>query len=152
MLKKSAFYVLLVSVVWVLMLTSTLFAPSGEVIQMGLVQVRASKTGKEYVDPALGKLGPRLKKRFPHKSFKKISSTARSGTLGSSVKFTLVGGMELSIKLKSKSKKAVKITAVVKKDARAILNVNLRMIKGRYILLVVPLADGDTLILAIKFS
>ena len=93
MLKKSAFYVFLASAVWVLMLTSTLLAPSGEAIQMGLVQVRASKTGKEYVDPALGSLGPRLKKRFPHKSFKKINSTVKPGRLGGSVKFTLVEGM-----------------------------------------------------------
>ena len=116
-----------------------------------MVQVRASNNGGDYVDPALGALGKRLKSTYPYRNYKKVGSSSKSAQTGGPLQFPLTGGMQLSLKLTGYAAPVVSIQAVVSKGAEQMTSTNLRVAKGGTVIISVPLGE-DRLILAITVT
>ena len=119
-----------------------------QTITVRLVQVLASNQGAEYVDPTLGALGDKLKKRFPYRNFRKVGSSTSSGRVGGSIRFSLHGGMALTLGLKGYEAPMVLMRATVTSADAAITAMNLKVRASRTVILSVPLGV-DALILAI---
>jgi len=119
-----------------------------QTITVRLVQVLASNRGEEYVDPTLGALGDKLKKRYPYRNFRKVGSGSASGRVGGSVRFSLHGGMVLTLGLKGYEAPMVLMHATVTSAEEAITAMNLKVRESRTVILSVPLG-ADALILAI---
>ena len=133
----------------VVCLTGTLSRPvSAETVTVNVVQVVASNEGEEYVDPALGALGRRLKRTYPYRSYRKGGSSTQSGAAGGTLQFALQGGMALTLDIKACKDMVVSMLAVVTGGRKRLLSTTLSVGNGRTVIIGVPLGKGR-LILAV---
>lgn len=147
MLRKALSYCILLMLVFAVVGISAREVCAQE-IKVRVIQVRASNTGKEEVDPSLGALGERIKRRYPYRNYKRVDTSYRSGGAGDTILFPLTGGLSLTLVLKGYQDPMVEMQATVRRAGAPILNTNLRVKAGRTMIISVPLAR-DTLILAI---
>ena len=78
--------------------------------QVRVTQIKASNDGNDSVDPALGDLGRRLKKKYRYRNFKLVGSSTQSVGQGHSRAYKLANGMILMVKLLSVEKDTVKLS------------------------------------------
>ena len=130
---------------WLLMVATASTAEAG--VSVRVIQVRASNKGKEFVDPALGDLGERLKKRFPYKNFRKVGEDTRQGDIGDALRYDLADGNVLNLTLVALKEKVVTMQMVVEK----LLNTKVRARLGAIFMIALPW-NGDLLILAVTPS
>ncbi|KPL00381.1 MAG: hypothetical protein AMK75_05475 [Planctomycetes bacterium SM23_65] len=144
--KLAWFSVVLIGVVCV---TAVLVRAAGaETVTVNVVQVLASNEGGDYVDPALGALGRRLKKTYPYRNYKKVGSSSQSSGVGGQLQFSLHGGMLLTLQVKSFKASVVSMLAVVTRGRKSLLTTNLTVASGRTVIIGVPVGT-NRLILAI---
>lgn len=130
---------------WLLMAATASPAEAG--VSVRVIQVRASNKGEEFVDPDLGDLGERLKKRFPYKNFKKVGDNTRQGDIGDALRYGLADGNVLNLTLVALKEKVVTMQMVVEK----LLNTKVRARLGATLTITLPW-NGDLLILAVTPS
>ena len=123
-------------------------AADAQTVTGRVVQVLASNEGGDYVDPALGALGRRLKRTYPYRNYKKVGSSAQSSRVGGQLEFGLHGGMRLTLDIKSCKIPVVSMLAVVTQGRRRVLSTNLTVTSGRTMIIAVPVGT-NRLILAI---
>ncbi|HUW58813.1 MAG TPA: hypothetical protein VMZ92_19400 [Planctomycetota bacterium] len=117
-------------------------------ITVRVVQVLASNEGEDYVDPALGALGKRLKKTYPYRNYRQVGSSSQSGGVGGTLQFALHGGMLLTLDIKGCQETVVSMLAVVIQGRTRLLSTSLSVGSGRTMIINVPIGN-DRLILAI---
>jgi len=115
-----------------------------QTVSVHVTQVLASNKG-DYVDPTLGALGERLKRKYPgYRSYKRAGSSTRAGQVGETLQFDLTGGMMLTLNLLAYEDPEVSMRASVGQLVRT----DLRVKNGRSMIISVPLG-GDALVLVI---
>jgi hypothetical protein len=119
-----------------------------QTVTVNLTMVRASNNGPEFVDPSLGSLGGKLKKKFPYRNYRKVGSTSQSGALGGTLQFSLGEGVVLALHLTAYEDPVVTIRATVAKGRETVITVNLRVHKGQTAIISVPVG-ADAVFLAI---
>ena len=123
-------------------------AAGAQTVTVRVVQVLASNEGGDYVDPALGALGRRLKRTYPYRNYRKVGSSAQSSPVGGQIRFSLHGGMRLTLNIKSCKIPVVSMLAVVSRGRKRLLTTTLTVSSGRTMIISVPVGT-NRLILAI---
>jgi hypothetical protein len=150
MLRKTVFCGVLLTAVFCL-LGSFARDVNAQEIKVRVIQVRASNTGKEEVDPSLGSLGERLKRQYRFRNFKKEGTSYQSGKLGDTLNFPLIGGLTLTLVLNGYEDPMISMRATVRRTGTPIMSTDLRVKNGGSMIISAPMAR-DTLILSISPS
>jgi len=130
----------------VCLVTFVAASPAQAGVKVRVIQVKASNKGEEGVDPALGDLGERLKKRFPYKNFKKVGDDTHQGGVGDKLEYGLANESTLTLTILEIVEKVVSMQAVVDK-----LSTKVRVRSGTTFIINVPWGE-DLLILALTPS
>ncbi len=116
-----------------------------------VTQIKASNDGGDSVDPALGSLGRRLKRKYRYRNFKLRASGTRSVGQGQSIPYKLVNGMVLKVKLVSVEKDTLKLSISFVKGSKVVNSFTAGVRNGATFLTSMPW-DRDLLILAIRVA
>ena len=118
-------------------------------VRVQVTQIKASNAGDEAVDPALGDLGERLKRKYRYRNFKLVGSNSQSVAQGGSASYSLANGMTLTVKVTSVEGKNIGLTLTVSKGAAVVTSFSVRSRNRATFLANVPWGQ-DVLILAIR--
>ena len=114
-----------------------------------VTQIKASNDGGDSVDPALGDLGRRLKRKYRYRNFKLVGSSTQSVGQGHSRAYKLANGMILKVKLVSVEGNTVKLGLTISKGGGTVTSFTVNARNGATFLANVPWGR-DLLILAIR--
>lgn len=114
-----------------------------------VTQIKASNDGGDSVDPALGDLGRRLKRKYRYRNFKLAGSDAQSIGQGQLAIYKLANGMTLKVKLISVKKDTVKLSISFVQGNKVVNSFTAGVRNGATFLTSIPWGR-DRLILAIR--
>lgn len=114
-----------------------------------VTQIKASNDGNDSVDPALGDLGRRLKRKYRYRNFKLVGSSTQSVGKGQARAYRLANGMVLMVKFLSVEKDTVKLSISFVKGGKVVNSFTAGARNGATFLTSISW-DRDLLILAIR--
>lgn len=116
--------------------------------EVAVTQVKASNAGPEFVDPALGRLGEVLKRKFGYRSFTRVSRSVRVIAQGGTGSYGLANGMALALKVEQVAAPMIKMKLALSEGGRAVSSFTVDVRSGGSFLASVPWGD-DLLVLVI---
>ena len=144
---------------WFVMLTVAVLLVSGlfgsrdclaaDKVRVRVTQIKASNNNGDAVDPALGGLGKRLKRKYRYRSFKLVTAKSQSIGQGASASYALANGMTLAVKVVSVDGKTIGLSVTISKGGAAVTAFTVRSRNDATFLTNVPWGQ-DLLILAIR--
>ena len=114
-----------------------------------VTQIKASNDSGDFVDPTLGALGRRLKRKYRYRNLKLVGSGSQTVGQGQSAVYGLANGMSLKVKLLSVEKDTVKLNISFVKGDNVVNSFTAGVRDGATFLTSIPW-DRDLLILAIR--